>query len=76
MFPSVVPDVPANALRMLFLPDYLSVWLCLLNDKVGSRYTPNILGDESLMSILGWALVWCVSGVSNVTEDFGVEISK
>ena len=28
------------------------------------------------MSILGWVLAWCVSGVSNVTEDFGAEISK
>ena len=28
------------------------------------------------MNILGWILAWCVSGVSSVTEDFGVEISK
>ena len=28
------------------------------------------------MSILGWVLAMCVSGVSNVTEDFGAEISK
>ena len=63
---------------MMFLPDTLSAiyWLYLLNDKEGSRYTPNILGHltsgrrESSMSILGWVLAWCVSGVSNVTEDF------
>ena len=69
---------------MLFLPDTLSAtyWLCLLNDKEGSRYTPNILGHltsgrcEFSMNILGWILAWCVSGVSNMTENFGVEISK
>ena len=69
---------------MLFLPDTLSAtyWLCLLNDKEGSRLTPSILGHltsgrcEFLMNILGWILAWCVSGVRNVTEDFGVEISK
>ena len=31
---------------------------------------------ESSMSILGWILACCVSGVSNVTENFGAEISK
>ena len=50
---------------MLFLPDTLSAtyWLCLLNDK-DSR------------SILGWVLAWYVSGVNNVIEDYGAEISK
>ena len=69
---------------MLFLPDTLSAtyWMCLLNDKEGSRLTPNILGHltsgrcEFSMNILGWILAWCVSGVSNVTEDFGADISK
>ena len=64
---------------MLFLPDTLSAtyWMCLLNDKEGSRLTPNILGHltsgrcEFSMNILGWILAWCVSGVINVTEDFG-----
>ena len=22
------------------------------------------------MSVLGWVMVWCVAGVSNVTDDF------
>ena len=53
-----------------------------MNDKEGSRQIPNILGyltsgmRESSMSILGLVLAWCVYGVTNVTEDFGVEISK
>ena len=25
------------------------------------------------MSILGWVLAWCVSGVNNVTDDFGAD---
>ena len=28
------------------------------------------------MSILGWVLAWCGSGLNNVTEDFGAEINK
>ena len=28
------------------------------------------------MSILGWVLAWCESGLNNVTEDFGAEINK
>ena len=31
---------------------------------------------ESSMSIIGCVLAWCVSGLDNVTEDFGAEISK
>ena len=31
---------------------------------------------ESSISILGWVLAWCVSGVSNMTKDFGAEIRK
>ena len=45
-------------------------------------WTPKIFGHctrgsrESSMSILGWVLAWCVSGVNNVTEDFGAEINR
>ena len=28
------------------------------------------------MSILGWVLAWCASGLNNVTVDFGAEINK
>ena len=28
------------------------------------------------MSIIGWVLAWCGSGLNNVTEDFGEEINK
>ena len=28
------------------------------------------------MSILGWVLAWCGSGLNSVTVDFGVEINK
>ena len=28
------------------------------------------------MSILGWVLAWCVSGLNTVTEDLVVEINK
>ena len=77
-------DVPAKALGILFLPDTLSAtWLlCLLNDSEVSMWTPKILvhytrgSSESSMSILGWVLAWCVSGVNNVTDDFGVEINR
>ena len=77
-------DVPAKALRILFLPDTLSAtWLlCLLNDIEVSMWTPKIFGHctrgsrESSMSILGWVLAWCVSGVNNVTDDFGAEIKR
>ena len=77
-------DVPAKALRLLFLPDTLSpTWLlCLLNDSEVSMWTPKILGHctrgsrESSMSILVWVLAWCVSVVNNVTDDFGAEINK
>ena len=31
---------------------------------------------ESLMSIFGCVLAWCVAGVNNVTDDFGAEINK
>ena len=27
------------------------------------------------MSISGWVLAWCVSGVNNVTHEFGTEIN-
>ena len=43
-------------------------------------WTPKIFGlctrgsRESSMSILGWDLASCVSGVNNVTDDFGVDI--
>ena len=77
-------DVPAKALRILFLLDTLSgTWLlCLLNDSEVSRWTPKIFGHctsgscESSMSIFGWALAWCVSGVNNVTDDFWAEINR
>ena len=77
-------DVPAKALRILFLPDTLSAtWLlCLLNDSEVSMWTPKILGHctrvsrESSMSILGWVFAWCVSGVNNVTDDFGAEVNR
>ena len=72
-------DVPAKSLRILFLLDSLSAtWpLCLLNDSEVSRCTPNRFGHctrgscESSMSIFGWVLTWCVSGVNNLTDDFG-----
>ena len=77
-------DGPAKALRILFLPDTLSAtWLlCLLNDSEVSIWTPKIFGHytkdshESSMSILGWVLAWCVSGVNNVTDDFGADINR
>ena len=77
-------DVPANALRILFMLDTLSAtWLlCLLNDSEVSRWIPKIVGHstrgscESLISIFGWVLAWCVSGVNNVTDDFGAEINR
>ena len=77
-------DVPAKVLRLLFLLDTLSAtWLlCLLNNSEGSRWTPKIFGHctrgscESSMSISGWVLVWCVSGVNNVTDDFRAEINR
>ena len=28
------------------------------------------------MSILGWVLAWCGSGMNSVTVDFGAEINK
>ena len=28
------------------------------------------------MSILGWVLAWCGSGLNNATVDFGAEINK
>ena len=31
---------------------------------------------ESSMSILGWFLAWCVSGVNNVADDFGADINR
>ena len=43
---------------------------------------PNILGHltsgkrETSISILGWVLAWCVSGVSNVTEYVAADIIK
>ena len=33
-------------------------------------------GCESSMSISGWVLAWCVSGVNNITDDFGTEINR
>ena len=77
-------DVPAKALRILFLPDTLSATclLCLLNHSEVSMWTPKIFGHctrgcrESSMSILGWVLAWCVSGVNNVTDDFGADINR
>ena len=53
-------DVPAKALRILFLLGTLSATrlLCLLNDSEVSRWTPKIFGhctrSESSMSIFGW----------------------
>ena len=32
--------------------------------------------SECSMSILGWVLAWCGSGLNNVPEDFGAEINK
>ena len=77
-------DVPAKASRILFLPDTLSAtWLlCLLNDNEVSMWTHKILGHctrssrEASMSILGWVLAWCVSGVNNVTDEFEAEINR
>ena len=77
-------DVPAKALRILFLLDTLyATWvLCLLNGSEVSRWTPKIFEHctrsicESSMSIFGWVLAWCVSGVNNVTDDFGAEINR
>ena len=56
---------------MLFLPDTLTAtyWLCLLNDKEGSMWTPNILGhltsgrhessiDEYTRMGIGLVCVW------------------
>ena len=65
-------------------PDTLSATglLCLLNDSEVSIWTPKIFGHctrgsrESSMSILGWVLAWCVSGVNNVTDDFGAYINS
>ena len=34
------------------------------------------VSSESSMSILGWVSAWCVSGVNNVTDDFGAEINR
>ena len=75
-------DVPAKALRILFLLYTLSAsWLLyLLNDIEVSKWTPKIFGHwtrgscESSMSIFG--LVWYGSGVNKVTEDFGAEINR
>ena len=45
-------------------------------------WTPKIFGHctrgsrESSMSILGWVLAWCVSGVNNLTDDVGVYINR
>ena len=45
-------------------------------------WTHNIFGHwtsgscESSMSIFGWVLAWCVSGVNNVTDDFGAEFNR
>ena len=77
-------EVPAKALMILFLLDTLSAsWLqCLLNDSEVSRSTPKIFGHctrgncESPMSIFGWVLAWCVSGVNYLTDDFGAEINR
>ena len=75
-------DVRAKALRMLFLLDTLSAtWLlCLMNDSEVSRWTPKIVRHstrcKSSMSIFGWVLAWCVSGVNNVTDGFGAEINR
>ena len=77
-------DVPAKALRILFLLDTLSAtWLlCLLNDSEMSRWTTKIFGQctrggcESSRSIFGWVLAWRVSGVNNATDDVGAEINR
>ena len=77
-------DVPAKALRILFLLDTLSAtWLlCLLNDSEVSKWTPKIFGHgsrgscESSMSIFGWVLAGCVSGVNNVTDNFVLETNR
>ena len=77
-------DVPTKALRILFLLYTLSAtWLLyLLNDSEVSRWTPKIFGHyirgscEPSMSMFGWVLAWCVSGVNNVTDDFGAEINS
>ena len=77
-------DVPAKALRILFLPDTLSdIWLlCLVNDSEVSMWTPAIFrhcarcSREYSMSILGWVLAWCVSGLNNVTDDFWADINR
>ena len=57
-----------------------ATWLlCLLNDSEVTRWTPKIFGHctrdscESSMSIFVWVLARCVSGVKNVTDDFGAE---
>ena len=45
-------------------------------------WTPKIFGHctsgshASSLSILGWVLAWCVSGVNNVTDDFGGDINR
>ena len=52
--------------------------------RMGLCKTTNIFGHwtsgsrESSMTMLGLVrgLAWCVSGVRNVTEDFGAEISR
>ena len=74
-------NVPAKALRILFLLDTLSAtWLLyLLNGSEVSRLTPKIFGHctrcscESSMCIFGWVLAWCVSRVNKVTDDVGSE---
>ena len=44
--------------------------------------TPNIFGHwtsgscDSSMSIIGWVLDWCGSGLNNVTVDIGAEINN
>ena len=60
-----------------------ATWLlCLLNDSEVFRWTPKIFGHctrgscGSSMIIFGWVLAWCVSGVNNVTGDFGAEINR
>ena len=45
-------------------------------------WTPKIFGHctrdsrESSISILGWVLAWCVSGVNDVTDDFRADINR
>ena len=69
-------DVPAKTLRILFLRG--CYWL---NDSEVSRWTPKIFGHwisgscECSISIFIWVMAWCVSGVNNVTHDFGAEIN-